>query len=1194
VTLKTMLIVGLSAAIMWVVPSFAFTVSGAVVDDEDRPVVGATITFANEGNPSQQFSDSTGIDGTYRVILNASTAVLQGVSRPNAFQLSPNYPNPFNPSTLIPYQVGTTTHVCLIIYNLLGQPIRTLVDRVHPAGAEVVEWDGRSDSGQGVGAGLYIVRMEAEGLALSQKMLLLDGAKTSIRSSRPRSKAVAFQPEEQAIYSVRIKGDGIETFVGEGLAIGADTTLHFTVVRQPIVVEAGGDIEAAMKRAKPGDIVQLSAGTYSNQRVELREGVTLRGVDPARTILTNSFLMASRIGGGVVEHLTLKNSASDTAPVLSLFATELVLKNFRIEENQTHCAIEIAGRDAQVRIEESVIEDNGGMGLWVRDGAQVVMRNNSIRSNGDAGLVMESGAGGEVADNDFADNAAQAGLRQVEIRDAGSDPVFRNNTIRGRGIRVRAGASGQFIGNVIAEEVKGVALEIGGSETNPIVQENSVRGSIRVGEGAQGELIGNTIEGRQNGIEISGVGTYPIIRDNILRCEGTGTVGIQVGDGAGGQIFANTITGYGTGIQLSGRSVLGRDIGDNILSDNISDIRQVNADIVWMDRFRLAMLDLKAGLFSKAVETFRLATTDAPFPVFATQAHYYLGVTQMRMGHFDEAIPAFEHVIDLDPKHPTARWNLRLCYQKLGRDPGVVEEPYRLDLAPTIPPAHAPVRFTDVGEEAGVALVNMGRGTAWRDLDNDGFLDLLAVEDGGPHALFHNEGDGTFVNMAEAAGLADPRGGWSALWADYDNDGAADIFVTRDGFQGLGTNSLYKNNGNGKFAEVTQRAGLDKIADSFCSAWGDYNNDGFLDLYIGNGISRKGTPNALYRNNGDGTFTDVSERAGVSDGLRATIGVAWGDYNNDGWLDLYAVNNGGACALYQNQGDGSFEDVTEEAGVIGPLFGFVAFFLDYDSDGWLDLFVSSSAQTVAEVIDSAVTGKASLFSGNRGYLYHNNQDGTFADVTPSSGLGRTLGTMAATYGDIDNDGYPDLYLANGGPAMDRFEPDRLFLNNQNGTFADISEAIGLHIIDKGHGTTMADYDNDGDLDIYSPQGGVGGNAGQAQQNLLLRNEGNENHWLFVELVGQAGTSAESPAQSNRDGIGARVTVKVAGQLRYAEVNGGSGFGVTNSLPLEFGLGAATQVEEVEVRWPSGQIDRVSDVAVDRKLVIVEGMGERGP
>jgi hypothetical protein len=1191
VKLIIILIVGLS-----VTSSSAFTVLGEVADGGGRPVVGAAITFANEANPSQQFSDSTQLDGTYRVLLNASTAVLQGSLLPNTFQLLPNYPNPFNPSTLIPYQVGAATHVRLIIFNLLGQPIRTLVDRVHLAGSEVVEWDGRSDGGQGVGAGLYIVRMEAEGLALSQKMLLLDGAKTSIHVSAPRSKAVIFQPAEQALYSVRIEGSGIEVFSRAGISLGADTTLHFEVVRRPIAVEAGGDIAAAMKRAEPGDIVQLSAGTYADQVVELREGVMLRGVDSSRTILMRSFLMASRIGGTAVENLTLKNSASDTTAAISLFEAELVLQNCRIEASQTFCAIEIAGGNARVRIEQSAIEGNEGIGVWVKDGGQVAMHHNIIRDNGATGLVIESGGAGEIVDNDFAQNAARTGLRQVEISGAGSDPIFRNNIIRGRGLRVWAGASGQFIGNTIEEEVKGVAIEIGGSETNPLVQDNTVRGSIRVSERAQGQLIGNIIEGKQNGIEISGAGTNTIIRDNILRCEGTGTgtVGIQVGDGAGGQIFANTISGYGTGIQLSGRSELGRDIGDNILSNNISDIRQVNADIVWMDRFRLGIQDLKAGLFTKAAETFRRATTDAPFPVFATQAHYYLGVTLMRMEHFDEAIPSLEDVIDLDPKHPTARWNLRLSYQQLGRDPDVIEERYRLDLAPIIPPAHVPVRFTDVGEEAGVALINMGRGTAWRDLDNDGFLDLLAVEDGGSHALFHNEGDGTFVNIAEEVGLADPRGGWSALWADYDNDGAADIFVTRGGFQGVGVNSLYKNKGDGKFAEVTQNAGLDKIADSFCSAWGDYDNDGFLDLYIGNGISRKGTPNTLYRNNGDGTFADVSEQAGVSDGLRATIGVAWGDYNNDGWLDLYAVNNGGACALYQNKGDGTFADVTVEAGVIGPLFGFVAFFLDYDNDGWLDLFVSSSAQTVAEVIDSAVTGKASLFSGNRGYLYHNNQDGTFEDVTPESGLGRTLGTMAATYGDIDNDGYPDLYLANGGPAMDRFEPDRLFLNNQNGTFADISEVVGLHIIGKGHGTTMADYDNDGDLDIYSPQGGVGGNAGQAQQNLLLRNEGNENHWLFVELVGRAGTSAASSRESNRDGIGARVTVKFAGQLRYAEVNGGSGFGVTNSLPLEFGLGAATEVDEVEVRWPSGQIDRVADVVVDRKLVIVEGMGARGP
>jgi hypothetical protein len=501
------------------------------------------------------------------------------------------------------------------------------------------------------------------------------------------------------------------------------------------------------------------------------------------------------------------------------------------------------------------------------------------------------------------------------------------------------------------------------------------------------------------------------------------------------------------------------------------------------------------------------------------------------------------------------------------------------------------VRFTDVAPEAGVALVNMGRASAWRDLDNDGWLDLFTVADRGPQALFRNRGDGTFADITAAAGLTDPRGGWSALGIDYDNDGAGDLFVTRDAFNGPGMNALYHNEGNGKYADVTRRAGLEVSDDGFGAAWGDYDNDGWPDLYVAFGISNNGCTNALYHNNQDGTFTDVGEEAGVDNGRRATIGVAWGDYDNDGWLDVYVVNNGAASALYHNNGDGTFADATAAAGGAGPRWGFIAFFFDYDNDGWLDLFVSNSAQSMEEVIQSAITGQPSLWPENRAFLYHNDHDGTFTDVAPQAGLGRTMGTMAATHGDIDNDGYQDLYLANGGPAMDRFEPDRLFLNNGDGTFADVTEAAGLSILGKGHGTAMADYDNDGDLDIYSPQGGASGNPGDAQPNRLYRNEGNPNHWLIVQLIGRAGGDTANPPFSNRDAIGAKVTLRIGAQLRYAEVSGGCGFGVTNSLPVEFGLGAAQRADMVEVRWPSGRVDRVADVAMDQTLTIVERMEE---
>ncbi|NKB69110.1 MAG: tetratricopeptide repeat protein [Candidatus Latescibacteria bacterium] len=1209
VRLTQLLLIG-AGVLVGAAPSAAVTVSGVVSDAEGSPVAGVVVIFADQDNTVQIFADSTTAQGTYRIDLNSATAVGPGTPRqqPTAFHLFPNYPNPFNPSTLIGYQLGQAAHVRLRIYNLLGQSVRTLVDQVQAAGLETVEWDGRLNNGAGAAAGIYVVRMEAQGLVLSRKMVLLDGAGAAAAPGRPAARPVVLQ----GLYTVRIEGRHIEPLWQEGVRVSADTTLDFQISRlaeAAIAVAPGGDIGQALERALSGDIVLLAQGIYSDQRVDLKAGVVLRG--RVGTVLEGVHLRADHIDGVAIENLTLRRGA------VVIDQADVALRNCRIENSQSAHAIHVQGPQGRALVEGCAMVGSRGVGLWAQEGAQVqlsdntlaansfqqvggavvltgagtygVLQGNDVRDNGGPGLIIAQGAGGEIAANTFTHNAQTTDGPQLDIRGPGTDPVLRDNTVIGRSIWVQEGAGGLLEGNTIDATTTGTALVLSGGQTYPIVQNNTVQGSIRIEEQAGGLVVGNTIGGREIGVEISGAGTHPTIRDNDLTGAGAGTVGIKVGEASAAVIVANTIAGYGTGIQLIGAQGGAGEISDNTLRDNIRDRRQVSAQIVWMDRFSRAQEDLKAGRFDRAIETFKLAAAEAPYPAFRVQARYYMGVSLMRKGRFDEAVPVLEGVVDLDPQHQKARWNLRIACRQLGLDPQQLAAPYRLDLAPGMDPLHESVRFTDIGPETGMAVVNMGRGTAWRDFDGDGWLDLFTVEDGGVHALFRNMGDGSFVDGAATAGLADPRGGWSATWLDYDNDGAADIFVTRDGFQGPGPNSLYRNLGDGTFVDVARQAGLVKLADSFVSAGGDYDNDGWVDVYVGNGIIQKGHPNSLYRNQGDGTFVEVAAQAGVDNGRGATIGVVWGDYDNDGWLDLYAVNNGTSSALYRNQGDGTFTDVTKEAGVPGPLFGFVAFFLDYNGDGWLDLFVSSSALTIDEVIDSAVTGKPSLFSGNRAYLYRNNGDGTFADMAREAGVGLTLGTMAATYGDIDNDGYPDLYLANGGPAMDRFEPDRLYLNNRNGTYADVSEAAGLEVIGKGHGTTMADFDNDGDLDIYSPQGGVGGNDGNAQPNRFYRNEGNDHHWLIVRLVGGAGASPSEQAVSNRDGIGAKVTVEVGGARRYSEVSGGSGFGVTNSLPLEFGLGAARQVEAVEVRWPSGHIDRLQDVAVDQVLTIVEGM-----
>ena len=599
-------------------------------------------------------------------------------------------------------------------------------------------------------------------------------------------------------------------------------------------------------------------------------------------------------------------------------------------------------------------------------------------------------------------------------------------------------------------------------------------------------------------------------------------------------------------------------------------------------RMDLGRCYTRIGQFDTAVQTFQKALETDPS---SAEANYMLGVAYMRLGEWEAAIGPLQVAAEGDAEHLQARWNLRMARRQSGRHPEEGPAAHRLALAASPPPGHEAVRFTDVGAAAGVDRVNMGRGSAWRDWDGDGWLDLFTVGENSLHTLYRNRGDGTFFEITEEAGLDDRRGGWSSLWVDYDNDGGADLFVTRNAWTGRGPNSLYRNRGDGTFAEVTREAGLEDEADSFCAAWGDYDRDGWLDLYVANGVSQRGWPNALYRNRGDGTFADEALKAGVDNQLRHTIGVAWGDYDDDAWPDLYTVNFRGPNALYRNQGDGTFAKRTEAAGVAHPFLGFVAFFFDFNNDGRLDIFVASWTANAEEVIRSAVSGQP-VFPGYHPALYRNQGDGTFAEVSQAAGLGRTFGSMAATYGDIDNDGFQDLYLANGGPAMDRFEPDRLLLNNGDETFADITFAAGMGNIGKGHGTTMADFDGDGDLDIYAPQGGMGGNPGDRQPNSLYRNQGNGNHWLAVRALG-AGPNAGLEQFSNLDGIGARITVAVQERRLVGQVSGGDGFGSTNSLPVEFGLGGATEVAWVEVRWPSGLVDRVEGVSVDRVLAVRE-------
>ena len=601
--------------------------------------------------------------------------------------------------------------------------------------------------------------------------------------------------------------------------------------------------------------------------------------------------------------------------------------------------------------------------------------------------------------------------------------------------------------------------------------------------------------------------------------------------------------------------------------------------------FRLGEADKAAERFENIIQNYRRHSG----------AYYYLGVYHLRYGNPEKAVENFKASLQLKPRDPETLWNLWTAYSQLGGYPEELPEEFKIVVRTNsgrrgevtssarvgqpnpydFRKPKAENQFIDIAPELKMDKVDGGRGSAWGDYDNDGDLDIVAVGTYQPHALYRNNGDGTFTNVAVEAGIADPKGGWGSLFADYNNDGYPDLYITRGGWSGAAENTLYHNNGDGTFTDVTHSAGVADPQSSFCAAWADYDNDGYIDLYIADGVIGDGAANVLYRNNGDGTFTNTAEIAGVAN-TGNSLGTAWGDYDKDGHIDLHVVNFGQSNVLYRNNGDGTFTDVTTTTGMNLPITdAFVTFFLDVDNDADLDIFISNSGSFQA-FIAGQITGTAPHDS-DRQVLYRNNGDGTFTDVTRESGLYHAFGAMGANFGDVDSDGYLDIYLATGAPQMGRLERDALFRNNGDGTFTDATFTLGLGNIGKGHGVTFGDADTDGDVDIYVSVGGAF--IGDQWHNLFYQNTGTGNNYLTLKLVG---------GKSNRDGIGAKVTLRVGDSIIYREVSGGCGFGSTNSLQLEIGLGAHTKIDTLEIVWPSGQVDIHRNLSVNQKLVVTEG------
>jgi len=586
----------------------------------------------------------------------------------------------------------------------------------------------------------------------------------------------------------------------------------------------------------------------------------------------------------------------------------------------------------------------------------------------------------------------------------------------------------------------------------------------------------------------------------------------------------------------------------------------------------------RRGNFRDAITHYKRAVSRNITSDQKAEIYRELGAASYRNGDFVEAARMFYEAQQWR-KSTVDQWLLRIAVDQirgpvpqLPKDMMIEMEEPRIDAANPLLLA-----FKDVAPEIGLKRLN-GNGTcAWGDIDGDGDYDLIVAGSGTFVTAYRNDG-GRFSDATKEFGLSGVPSGYSLNLVDYDNDGALDLYMAMNGWNGPMRNMLFHNE-KGRFVNVSAKSGLDDAGSGFVSLWGDLDNDGWLDMVIANGVLKEGSVPQIYRNNGNGTFTNVTVQAGLKEPASfGAIGVALGDYDKDGRLDLFINGlNNGPNRLYHNDGNWRFTDVTRKAGVAQPPHnGFVAFFFDYNNDGWPDLLTTSLApwDVVAEALKHAPKG----LHPDASRLFRNNGNGTFTDVTNEAKLYYPMGTMGAGVADLDNDGHVDIYFGTGDPQITRLEPNRFFRNNGNGTFSDLTRYVGFQRPgNKGHGVAFIDLDDDGDLEVFAQLGGH--YPGDWAYNAFYRNDkGNQNHWLQVELKG---------VESNRFGVGAQLTLKAGGLLLYREVKGSEGFGATSPYRQHFGLGKASKIDSLEIRWPSGVKQTLSGLEPNRVIAVAE-------
>jgi len=561
-----------------------------------------------------------------------------------------------------------------------------------------------------------------------------------------------------------------------------------------------------------------------------------------------------------------------------------------------------------------------------------------------------------------------------------------------------------------------------------------------------------------------------------------------------------------------------------------------------------------------------------------------------------QAIEVFGKLLDSPQEDLGYQWLLNLAFMTLGEYPGSV--PSQWLIAPELFRSdHELPHFHDIAAQVGLDHVSLAGGCVLDDLDGDGLIDVMVSSWGLTDQMqfFSNQGDGAFADRTAEAGLTGQVSGLNLVHADPDNDGDLDVLVLRGawlGRFGRHPNSLLRNDGRGRFEDVTEQAGLLSFHPTQTAAWGDFDGDGWLDLFIGNESAPEPHPCELYHNQGDGTFRNVAGLAGV-DHIGFVKAALWGDIDNDGDLDLFLSRIHQTNVLYRNDGalpesDGGsfgwrFTDISEQAGITEPLKSFPAWFFDYDNDGFLDLVVgtfgSFEGDSLAEVI-AAELGRPS--PAPRARLYRNRGDGSFEDVSRKTGMDRALLAMGANFGDLDNDGWLDAYFGTGEPNLATLVPNVMLRNDAGRRFQDVTTAGGFGHLQKGHGIAFGDVDNDGDQDILAVMGGAF--SGDVYADSLFENPGNQNRWVTLRLQG---------VRSNRAAIGARVHLEVeqddgAVQHFHHVVGSGGSFG-SATLQLEAGLGRARRLARVEIRWPgSGTVEVHDDLPLERTVLLREG------